>query len=140
MTATSRRHARRSWILALGVVTLLAAAPTSTSAVADPARPEQATDGVRLELIEQRFAIDPNGDIRLSYVLTGLDGDPLELIPPPPVVPATPSTDPVDPAAPPTSDLVAPPEPVTEPGRAHLRGHELPAPHRRPRCRRLRRQ
>ena len=115
MTATPRRHTRYAWILAAGVVTLLAAAPTSTSAVADPARTEQATDGVRLELIEQRFAIDPNGDIRLSYVLTGLDGDPLELIPPPPVVPAAPPTDPVDPSAPPTSDPVAPPEPVPDP-------------------------
>ena len=111
MTATSRRHARHAWILA-GVVTLFAAAPTSTSAVSDPARLGQAATAVRLELVAQRFAVDPNGDIRLSYVLSGLDGDPLELVPPPPVVPAPPEA---DPAAPTTGDPVVPPAPVPDP-------------------------
>ena len=103
MSVTSSRAARHAWVLGVGVVTLLAAAPASTSAFSHPDRPGQATNDVRLELFAQRFAIDPNGAVRLSYVLTGLEGDPLQLIPAPPTV-VPPSSDPIPPVE---------PEPVT---------------------------
>ncbi|HSP28014.1 MAG TPA: hypothetical protein VLN74_05645, partial [Ilumatobacteraceae bacterium] len=70
--------------------------------------------GPRLELIDQEFATDPNGDFRLRYVLTGLDGDPLQLVPasptPPPTPPPTPAPPVTDPAAPPQGG-----EPVADP-------------------------
>ena len=87
MNRVVRRDARRVWFAAIGLAALLAASPAGTSAISNPSRPDQSTNEVRLELVEQRFAIDPNGDIGLRYLLTGLDGDPLELIPPPAATP-----------------------------------------------------
>ncbi len=70
---------------------------------------------VRLELVEQRFAIDPNGDIRLQYLLTGLTGDPLELLPPEPPPEPPPAPEVPDPTLPdgsaPTPEPPAIPEP-----------------------------
>ncbi len=115
------RSLRWRWIAPALVA--LAAFPTSASAspTAGAPRPSQSERRPRLELVEQRFATDPNGDVRLRYVLTGLDdGDPLQLVPPPapPAPPAPPEPPPVvDPAAPPGSVPVDPtaPEPEPEP-------------------------
>jgi hypothetical protein len=71
--------------------------------------PSQSVDDVRLELIEQQFAVEPDGDIQLRYLLTGLEGDPLALIPPPVVVTELPAAPPDDPIPVPEP----PPEPVT---------------------------
>lgn len=75
--------------------------------------PSQATDDAFdavMELVGQQFAIDPNGDLRLDYLLTGLVDDPLELIPPPPAEP-TPEPEP----APDDTGTVPAPEPSPEP-------------------------
>lgn len=116
---SSRRTLRWRWITPAVVV--LAAFPATSSAhmTTDTLRPSQPAAAAQLELVEQRFAIDPNGDIRLRYVLSGLGGDdPLQLVAPPPA-PAT--TDPAvdDPAATPGPDPVATIEPEPAP--------ELPA-------------
>ncbi len=118
------------WMIPFGVAVLLAAAPaTSTAsrapAVTAPARPDARTagrhpsvspaqssttsTGARLELVDQRLAVDPNGDVQLRYVLTGLTGDdPLQLQPrPEPPAPPTTET-----SIPPGSEPVAPPEPA----------------------------
>lgn len=70
----------------VGIVATLAVAATIVSTVAagtepSTARPTQVDPGPRLHLIDQTFAVNPDGTITLSYELTGLDGDPLELIP-----------------------------------------------------------
>jgi hypothetical protein len=112
---TNPRALRWRWITPAVVV--LAAFPATSSAhpTTDTLRPSQAAAAARLELVEQRFAIDPNGDIRLRYVLAGLGSDdPLQLVAPPP---AAATTDPTieDPTAPPGSDPGALPEPQPEP-------------------------
>ncbi len=113
------------WLASLGVAVVLVTSPatslatpatslptpaTSLAAPAHSTTPSQSSqpDGGRLELVEQRFATDPNGEIQLRYVLTGLTGDPLQLVPPPP---------PLEPPAPPITDPDAPPgsEPVPAP-------------------------
>jgi hypothetical protein len=114
---TRPRALRWTWIAPVAAV--LAAFPATSSArpTDTTLRPAQSTVEPRLELVDQRFATDPNGDVRLHYVLTGLgDADPLQLVAPPPAPPAPPV---VDPTAPPGSDPVAPIEPEPEP--------ELPA-------------
>jgi hypothetical protein len=116
---TRLRTPRWRWIIAAAAV-LAAACPATSSAhpTTSTQQPSPTTPGARLELVEQRFAVDPNGDVRLRYVLTGLgDGDPLQLIEPPPV-PTDPAV--VDPATPPgsdpgTSDPAASIEPEPEP-------------------------
>jgi hypothetical protein len=100
---TGLRTPRWRWIIAAAAV-LAAACPATSSAhpTTSTQRPSPTTPGARLELVEQRFAVDPNGDMRLRYILTGLgDGDPLQLIEPPPA-PSDPAV--VDPATPPGSD------------------------------------
>ncbi|MGE5211418.1 MAG: hypothetical protein ACM3MM_09125, partial [Acidobacteriota bacterium] len=95
----------------LSAVAVMASAPVAGAAL--PAQSEQYT-GARLELVDQRFAVDPNGDIVLRYRLTGLSGDPLELVPPP--VEEPPVTDPaIDPATDPGAPPPAPEPPVPEP-------------------------
>jgi hypothetical protein len=87
---------------------------TTATTTTIEARAQQSDAGTtaRLELVEQRFATDPNGNVQLRYVLSGVDGDPLELIPPPVVEPPPPPPI-VDPTAPPIPP--PPPEPVPEP-------------------------
>jgi hypothetical protein len=100
---TGLRTPRWRWTIAAAAV-LAAACPATSSAhpTTSTQRPSPTTPGARLELVEQRFAVDPNGDMRLRYILTGLgDGDPLQLIEPPPA-PSDPAI--VDPATPPGSD------------------------------------
>ncbi len=114
---TDRRARRWRWMLPVAVV--LAAAPVTTSArtttsSTSTTRPAQSASVAQLELVEQQFATDPNGDIRLRYVLTGLTGDPLQLVPPPPA-PAVIEPPVADPAAPPVTEPAAPVEPVSEP-------------------------
>jgi hypothetical protein len=102
----------------VGIAVALGASPASSSAHRDTSRPEQATATGRLELVEQQFATDPDGDIRLHYVLSGLEGDPLQLVPappPPPPPPAPPPVDPdTDPTAPDVTEPVAPVDPPPE--------------------------
>jgi len=113
VTACSRRGDHRRPI-AIGLITLpvallvalfVAVVPVAPTATAGTARPAQLVEGARLELVGQRFATNPNGNIEIDYLLTGLAGDPLQLIPPPP---QTPTTDPTDTVEPP---LEAAPEP-----------------------------
>jgi hypothetical protein len=118
----------RATTLAIAAVWVAALSPgalsipvDAVSLAADTTLPSQAADpaAVSLQLLDQQFAIDPNGDIRLEYLLTGLVGDPLELVPPPPPPPAEPppppaTTVPADPAAPPPPPPPPPPE-VVEP-------------------------
>ena len=105
MTTPNRRFRRTKRSLgslgSLGVAILIAA-PAFAVAAAPSVRPSQATPapGARLELVAQRFATDPNGDVALRYLLTGLDDDPLRLLP------VTP------PDAPPTPDEVLPEPPA----------------------------
>jgi hypothetical protein len=107
--ASARRATWSTIVLAIAVV---AVAPSAPVADALPAQSADVT-GARLELVEQRFAVDPNGDIALQYRLIGLTGDPLGLIPPeipePPITDATtdPATDP--------DQVVAPTPAVPEP-------------------------
>ena len=97
---STRYRPRRRRIAVGGVALLLSIWPATSSAGAHAERPAQSDSVVRLELIDQRFATDPNGEIQLRYLLTGLDGDPLQLIPPAPPAPAPPVVDPADPGAP----------------------------------------
>jgi hypothetical protein len=101
-----RLHAR---LAAIGASLLLAATPASASASSTTAadRSMQSSAVARLELLEQQFATDPNGDVRLRYQLTGLDGDPLQLIPPSAAEPTV--TDAIPGAAP---VVPPPPEPI----------------------------
>jgi hypothetical protein len=92
---------------------LLADGATTTSAAA-PAAVEQAQEdgGARLDLVDQRLAVDPNGTIELRYVLTGLSLDELQLLIPPEPPPtvatdATDATEPTDPATPAPPELPA---------------------------------
>jgi hypothetical protein len=105
-TPIGRLHAR---VAAIGASLVLAATPASTSASSTTAadRSMQSSAVVRLELLEQQFATDPNGDVRLRYQLSGLDGDPLQLIPPPAAEPTV--TDAIPGAAP---VVPPPPEPI----------------------------
>ena len=85
-----------------------AAAPQTSPITALASQPTESSVP-RLNLVEQRFATDPNGAIQLRYVLTGLTGDPLLLVPPD--VPEPPPPPAVDPEAPPGSE----PAPVPTP-------------------------
>jgi len=58
----------------------------------------------RLELVAQRFAVEPGGTIELRYILDGLSGDPFELLPAPVPTLQDPTNEPVD--------ALLPPEPV----------------------------
>lgn len=121
-TGESRRAS--AWLASVGVAVVLMTSPTTSLATptTPSARPAHSTtpsqssqpDGARLELVEQRFATDPNGDIVLRYVLTGLTGDPLLLVPPPPEPPPPESPTPAitDPNAPPAAEPVPAPEAV----------------------------
>jgi hypothetical protein len=126
MTALRRRW--RAWGSIVPIaITLLIAAPTvaavashespAPSMPAQTPSPEPAGEPseVRFELVEQRFAIDPNGDIQLHYLLTGLTGDPLELLPPeaPPEPPSAPAGP--DATLPDTAPPEAPPAPEPAP-------------------------
>jgi hypothetical protein len=101
---TGLRTTRWRWIIAATVLAAAWPATSSAHPTTSTQRPSPTTPGARLELVEQRFAVDPNGDMRLRYVLTGLgDGDPLQLIEPTPApTPSDPAV--VDPATPPGSD------------------------------------
>jgi hypothetical protein len=97
---------------------LVAALPFAAPADATARRPTQSVDGALLELVGQEFAVDPNGEFQLRYLLSGLVGDPLQLVPPePPVVePAAPVVDPAAPAEAPVAPPIEPPiEPPVEP-------------------------
>ena len=98
---------------AVFVALFVAVSPPASQADATNLRPSQSVDAARLELVAQHFATDPNGNVELRYVLSGLDGDPLQLIPPT----ATPSTTPPtsDPPTDPTTDPAAPVEAPVEP-------------------------
>jgi len=107
MTAGSRRPTGWGWVTAVGVATMFLTSPATsmadTIATSNPAQaPAPAQSEARLELVEQQFATDPDGDITLQYLLTGLDGDPLQLIPP-----AAPEPPPPAPTVPPGSEPVA---------------------------------
>ncbi len=96
--------------LATAVAVLTTAAP---AVHATPSQPSAAS-GPRLELVDQRFAIDPNGDIELSYLLRGLDGDPLGLIPTPAPEPLPPTLpEPLPGAEPVIPPAVVAPEPIS---------------------------
>ena len=105
---------RWSRITPIGIAALLAASPAISSAHPNTPRPVQSTSGPRLELIEQQFATEPDGDLRLRYIVTGLDGDPLQLVapPPPPAPPPLPTV--TDPAASEQAEPVAPIDPPPE--------------------------
>ena len=110
---------RPTWLAAVAVAVVLTTSPaTSLATRATPTHspipaqnPQPA--GARLELVQQRFATDPNGDIELRYVLTGLTGDPFLLVPPTPEPPSPEPTPPLagDPDAPPGSEPVPVPAP-----------------------------
>jgi hypothetical protein len=109
---TNRRPDRRNRITtvivaAVFVALFVAVSPPASTADATILRPAQSVDAARLELVAQRFATDPNGDVELRYVLSGLDGDPLQLVPPP--------DDPTPPSTDPSTDPAAPVEPSVEP-------------------------
>lgn len=107
MTRSRRRFLRTSSSLTSFGVAILVAAPALAATAAPSVHPSQGTQaGVRLELVTQRFAIDPNGDVALRYLLTGLDGDPLQLVP---------VTPPAAPTAPPVPDASVPPGSVPVP-------------------------
>lgn len=120
------RLRRRGLALALASVTTAimasgALSPLAPSAAASTPsssqRPAQTVGGARLELVGQQFATNPNGSVELRYLLTGLDGDPLQLTPPPPPPPEPPIVDPAAPpgAEPPVEQPVEPtPPPVEE--------------------------
>ncbi len=112
----------RRWIVAIGLSLLLAAATSAPTSAISPAhaapqpgaslisiRSSQSTSGARLDLVQQRLAVDPNGVIQLRYELTGLVGDPLQLIAPEPPEPPPP-----DPSVPPGTDPLEPPDPPAE--------------------------
>ena len=94
MTACSRRLTGWGWAIVVGVATVFISSPATSMADSITATdPAQAPAPARLELLEQQFATDPDGDIELRYLLTGLDGDPLQLVPPTPTpTPAPPVT------------------------------------------------
>ena len=103
---------------------LVVGTPTASDAESVPLRrtapsiklPAQSADEARLELVDQRLAVDPNGTIELRYLLTGLTGDPLQLVPPEPA-PEPPTTDPTtDPTNPvPPAEIPEPPAPEPAP-------------------------
>jgi hypothetical protein len=87
--------------------TSMADSMADSTASANPAvTPAQAPTPAtaRLELVGQQFATAPDGNIQLQYLLTGLDGDPLQLIPPAPPAPPPPAP-PVEPGAEPAPDV-----------------------------------
>lgn len=99
-------------VLAIAVITL-GAAPTLGSPVPEQSAP---TDEVRLQLVGQTFAVEPDGELHFEYVLTGVVDDPLELVEPAPTttVPVEPTPSlPVDPNLPTTT--AAPPPPPEPP-------------------------
>lgn len=125
--ATVDARATRASRFAAGIGALLFAATVSSAAVDRPAdarpttgseRTAQMDDAVALELIDQRFSVDADGSLQLTYQVTGLVDDPLELIPPPaPTTTTTPPTSSAPDAAEsgaPTTTVAppAPPEPV----------------------------
>ena len=92
MTACSRRLTGWGWAIVVGVATVFISSPATSMADSITATdPAQAPAPARLELLEQQFATDPDGDIELRYLLTGLDGDPLQLVPPTPTPTPTPA-------------------------------------------------
>ena len=92
MTACSRRLTGWGWAIVVGVATVFISSPATSMADSITATdPAQAPAPARLELLEQQFATDPDGDIELRYLLTGLDGDPLQLVPPTPTPTPTPT-------------------------------------------------
>ena len=92
MTAGSRRLTGWGWAIVVGVATVFIGSPATSMAGSIAAtNPAQAPAPARLELVEQQFATDPDGDIELRYLLTGLDGDPLQLVPPAPAPTPTPA-------------------------------------------------
>jgi len=94
MNAGSHRLTGWGWATVV-VATVFISSPATSMADSIPSsNPAQAPARARLELVEQQFATDPDGDIELRYLLTGLDGDPLQLAPPaptptPPVTPGS---------------------------------------------------
>lgn len=110
---------RPTWLAAVAVAVFLATSPaTSLATRATPTHspiPAQNPQpgGARLELVQQRFATDPNGDIELRYILTGITGDPFLLVPPTSEPPPPEPTPPLagDPDAPPGSEPVPVPAP-----------------------------
>ncbi|MGE5210089.1 MAG: hypothetical protein ACM3MM_02430, partial [Acidobacteriota bacterium] len=100
VTALSPREGTWKRLTFATVAVLVAALPFAAPADATARRPTQSVDGALLELVGQEFAVDPNGEFQLRYLLSGLVGDPLQLVAPePPVVdPAAPVEPPVQPA------------------------------------------
>ncbi len=100
----SSRVSRWSGLALAGAAVFTASLPLSSTVDATVSRPAQSVAGARLELVDQQFATDPNGDVQLRYLLSGLVGDPLLLIAPPPPEPAPepapPGVEPVDPSTP----------------------------------------
>jgi len=117
---TGSRSAWR-WIGPIACSAVLVATPATTRASPETmsaptvqptsAIPAQSTSEARLELVDQRLAVDPNGTIELRYLLTGLSGDRLQLLAPP-EPPEPPAPDPADPDG---TVPGAPPEPVEPP-------------------------
>ena len=111
MTACSRRLTGWGWAIVVGVATVFISSPATSMADSITATdPAQAPAPARLELLEQQFATDPDGDIELRYLLTGLDGDPLQLVPPAPTPTPAPPVTPGSGSAPvvETPDVVVP--------------------------------
>jgi hypothetical protein len=127
MITSSRPRSAWRWIGPIAFSAAFVATPAITTASPEtmPAptvhptsvRPAQSTNKARLELVDQRLAVDPNGTIELRYLLTGLSGDPLQLLAPPePLEPAEPPvTDPADPAGATPEPPPEPPEPPPTP-------------------------
>lgn len=113
MTAGSRRLTGWGWAIVVGVATVFISSPATSMAdsiaATNPAQ-APAPAPARLELVEQQFATDPDGDIELRYLLTGLDGDPLQLVPPAPTPTPAPPVTPGSGSAPvvETPDVVVP--------------------------------
>lgn len=103
MTPVRRVDAPVAWIVVLVLLTSVGVATIGGRAGVRAQAPS-----ARLQLVAQQFAVAPNGDVRLEYLVTGLVGDPLELIPALPetvvIPPDTVATlDTVDPAVPTTT-------------------------------------
>ena len=102
MSAPVRRRRKTvwGWMSAVGVATVFITSPATSMAdsmtTTNPAQAPAPAEA-RLELVEQQFATDPDGDIELQYLLSGLDGDPLQLVPtaptPTPAPPVTPGSE-----------------------------------------------
>jgi hypothetical protein len=88
MNVRAPRQRHRSGAMTSAVSVLVALLSIVVAAAHTPAQAPART-GAQLQLVAQQFAIEADGTIRLSYRLTGLTGDQLELAPDP--APANPA-------------------------------------------------